>query len=211
MNDARGIAEPLDRYGELLACQIVGLYNTIHGLPATSEHSRARLGRLFHESEGLPPSGKLLVRPTYQWRYGYNHQTIYRRAAGTSRFLCAVGVHDERTLRWVSKTWIVPVNDVSEQEPSVHNAGLSFIASSIEIGVRRANGLKFLSHLDILRNASREALEAQSPLSIPIPELVHTLKSGKQVALKNIHLEPDALFGIQYPPKDDPDFRFFAL
>jgi hypothetical protein len=77
--------------------------------------------------------------------------------------------------------------------------------------VRRANALKFLSHLDILKNASREAQEAQSPLSIPIPELVHTLKSGKQVALKNIHLEPDALFGIQYPPKDDPDFTFFAL
>ena len=211
MNDARGIAEPLDRYGELLACQIVGLYNAIHGLPPTSEHSRARLGRLFHESEGLPPSGKLLVRPTYQWRYGYNHQTIYRRAAGSSRFLYAAGIHDERTLRWVSKTWVVPVSDVVEQEPSVHDAGLSFIASSIEIGVRRANGLKFLTHLDILKNASREAQEAQSPLSIPIPELVHTLKSGKQVALKNIHLEPDALFGIQYPPNDDPDFKFFAL
>src|SRR3979490_1121260 len=81
MNDARGIAEPLDRYGELLACQIAGLYNAIHKLPATSEHRRARLGRLFHETEGLPPVGKILARPAYQWRYGYNHQTIYRRAA----------------------------------------------------------------------------------------------------------------------------------
>src|ERR1700745_2697452 len=73
INDARGIAEPLERYGELLACQIVALYNAIHDLPATREHSRARLGLLFHESEGLPAAGKLLIRPTYQWRYGYNH------------------------------------------------------------------------------------------------------------------------------------------
>src|SRR3981189_1240238 len=81
INDARGIAEPPERYGELLACQIVALYNAIHGFPAKSEHSRARLGRLFHESEGLPPAGKILIRPAYQWRYGYNHQTVYRRAA----------------------------------------------------------------------------------------------------------------------------------
>src|SRR6266404_3636191 len=65
INEARGIAEPLDRYGELLACQIVALYNAIHGLPTTSEHSRARLGRLFHESEGLPqsPQSKAESRP----------------------------------------------------------------------------------------------------------------------------------------------------
>jgi hypothetical protein len=107
---------------------------------------------------------------------------FYRRAAGTNRFLCAAGIHDEWTLGWVNKMWIVPVSDVSEQKPSVHDAGLSFIASSIEIAVRKANGLKFLTHLDIFRNASREAREAQSPLSIPIPGLLHTLKSGKQVA-----------------------------
>jgi hypothetical protein len=105
----------------------------------------------------------------------------------------------------------VPVGDVAGQEPSVHDAGLSFIASSIEIGARRANGLKFITHLDIIRNASQDAQEAQSPLSIPIPELAHTLGSGKHVTLKDVHLEPDALFGIQYPPKDDPNFRFFAL
>jgi len=211
MNDARGIAEPLDRYGELLACQIVGLYNAIHNLPETSEHSRARLGRLFHESEGLPPTGKLLIRPSYQWRYGYNHQTIYRRAAGTTRFLYASGIHDERSLRWANKTQIVSVSDVSTQEPSVHDAGLSYLMSSIEIGVRGRRALQFLSHLDILKNASRAAQEAPNPLSIPIPELAYTFQSGKHVALKNIHLEPDALCGIQYPPKDDPDFRFFAV
>ena len=75
----------------------------------------------------------------------------------------------------------------------------------------RALTCQFLSHLDILENASQEAQEAQSPLSIPIPDLAHTFQSGKHVALKNIHLERDALFGIKYPPMDDPDFRFFAV
>src|SRR5262249_55725391 len=108
-NDVRGIAEPLERYGELLACQIVGLYNAIHGLPARSEHTRARLGRLFHESEGLPATSRIISRPSYQWRYGYNHQTIYRRAPGTSRFLCSAGLHDARMTKWAGRSRIVPV------------------------------------------------------------------------------------------------------
>jgi hypothetical protein len=54
MLDARGIAEPLERYGELIASQIVGLCNAVHGLPCTSRHALARLKQLFHESEGLP-------------------------------------------------------------------------------------------------------------------------------------------------------------
>ena len=74
-----------------------------------------------------------------------------RRAAGASRFLYAAGVHDEQALRWANQTRIVPVGDVCGQEPSIYDAGLSFIASSIEIGVRRAKALKFISHLDILR------------------------------------------------------------
>jgi hypothetical protein len=82
MHDARGIAEPLERYGELLACQIVGLYNAIHDLPPTSEHCRARLGRLFHESDGLPATSRILIRPPYQWRHGYNHQTHLSSSAG---------------------------------------------------------------------------------------------------------------------------------
>ena len=43
MHDACGIAEPLERYGELIASQIVGLYNAMHGLPSTSRHTLARL------------------------------------------------------------------------------------------------------------------------------------------------------------------------
>ena len=91
-HDARGIAEPLERYGELLTCQIVALYNAIHGLPPRSAHTLSRLKQLFHESEGLPATSKILLRPDYQWRYGYNHQTIYRRAAGTGRLLHAKGL-----------------------------------------------------------------------------------------------------------------------
>jgi hypothetical protein len=45
---------------------------------------------------GLPATGKILIRPEYQWRYGYNHQTIYRRAPGTTRFLLGAGIHDTK-------------------------------------------------------------------------------------------------------------------
>src|SRR5580700_8157858 len=157
INDARGIAEPLERYGELLTCQVVGLYNAIHGLPSRSAHTLARLKRLFHESEGLPATSKILLRPDYQWRYGYNHQTIYRRAAGTGRFLHAKGLFDPLTLRWANTTRIVQLTDDPWQEPSDHDAALSLVMSSIEIGIRRATSLNFITHLDILRHASAEA------------------------------------------------------
>jgi hypothetical protein len=208
MHDARGIAEPLERYGELLACQIVGLYNAIHGLAAASEHCRARLGRLFHEGEGLPATSRILIRPSYQWRHGYNHQTIYRRAPGTSRFLYGKGLHDELTGRWASTTRIVPITADPDQAPSDHDAAVSLVMSSIEIGIRRTRGLRFITHLDIIKNASDDARNAPSPFSVPIPELAHAFSSGQSATLKNVHVRPDALFGIEYP---EPDFAFFAL
>jgi hypothetical protein len=210
MHDARGIAEPLNRYGELLACQIIGLYNAIHGLPAGSDHCRARLGRLFHESEGLPPSAKILIRPSYQWRYGYNHQTIYRAAPGTSRFLYGRGLYDDLMDRWANTTRIVPITVDPGQAPSDHDAALSLVMSSIEIDIRRAQHATFISHLDIVRSASSEAQNAPSPLSIPIPEIAHTFASGR-VTLNDIHLRPDALFGVAYAGHDGSEFEFFAL
>ena len=123
MHDARGIAEPLERYGELIACQIVGLYNAVHGLPATSRHTLARLKQLFHESEGLPATRKILLRPDYQWRYGYNHQTIYRRAPGTGRFLLGSGIYDKNALSWAKSTRIVQISADPRQAPSDSRCG----------------------------------------------------------------------------------------
>jgi hypothetical protein len=211
MHDARGIAEPLERYGELLACQIVDLYNAVHELPATSRHTLARLKQLFHESEGLPATRKILLRPGYQWRYGYNHQTIYRRAPGTGRFLLANGIYEQDDLRWAESTRIVQISADARQAPSDHDAALSLILASLEIAVRQCRELRFVTHLDIVRKASVQAQRAANPLSIPVPAVAHTFQSGRRVELADIHLNPDALFGIQYPPADDPDFRFFAV
>jgi hypothetical protein len=210
MHDARGIAEPLERYGELLACQIVGLYNALHGLPDTSQHCRARLSRLYHEAEGLPVTGKLLLRPAYQWRYGYNHQTIYRAAPGTSRLLLSSGLYDATTVRWAAATRIVPIS-TPDREPPLHDAMVSFILSSMEIAVQRSERLRFITHLDVIRNASSEAKLAQAPLSIPIKNVSHTFASGHAAMLADTSVRPDALFGVRYPPEDDPTFHFFAL
>src|SRR5262245_34187933 len=86
MSDAHGIAEPLERYGEVTANQLVALYNAIHGLPQKSQYALRRLCRLHHETEGLEPWRKIASRPAYQWRHGFHHQTIYRRASGASVF-----------------------------------------------------------------------------------------------------------------------------
>jgi hypothetical protein len=207
INDARGIAEPLERYGELLTCQLIALYNAIHRLPAGSVHTVSRLKQLFHESDGLPATSKILLRPAYQWRYGYNHQTIYRRAAGTGRFLHAKGLYEPPTMRWANTTRIVQISDDPRQEPSDHDAALSLVMSSIEVGIRRERKLTFITHLDIIRHASVQAQNAQSPLSIPLPRLQHSFAGGRTVMLRDVHVKPDALFGIVHPH----DHKFFAL
>jgi hypothetical protein len=211
MHDARGIAEPLERYGELIACQIVGLYNAVHGLPPTSRHTLARLKQLFHESEGLPATRKILLRPDYQWRHGYNHQTIYRRALGTGGFLLGSGIYEQDALGWANNTRIVQISADPRQAPSDHDTALSLIMASLEIAIRQCRELRFITHIDIIRNASVDAQRAASPLSIPVPAIAHTLQEGRHAEVADIHVKPDALFGVQYPPIDDPDFKFFVL
>jgi hypothetical protein len=127
------------------------------------------------------------------------------------RFLCGSGVHNARTIGWASRTRIVPISDSSDQEPPAHDSAVSVLMSSIEIEIRRSKRLRFATHLEVIKNASAQAQEADSPLSIPFVELAHTFPTGKSVSLKNGYVKPDALFGIAYPPADDPDYRFFAL
>jgi hypothetical protein len=83
--------------------------------------------------------------------------------------------------------------------------------SSVEIEVRRSKCLRFVTHLEVIKNASAPAQYSDSPLSVPFGELAHTFPRGKSVSIKNVHVKPDAVFGIGYPPADDPDYRFFAL
>lgn len=211
INDARGIAEPLERYGELLSGQIVGLYNAIHGLPPTSRHVLARLKQLFHETEGLPSTGKILSRPEYQWRYGFNHQTVYRRAPGAARLLLQMDVYDQAALAWSGASRVVQVGTDLRQGPSDHDAALSLIMSSLEISIRRCANLCFISHIDIIKNASAQAKGSPRPLSVPVGTLAHEFASKHRAEIAGAYLKPDAIFGIKYPPADDPDYRFFAL
>ena len=141
-------------------------------------------------------------------RYGYNHQTVYRRAPGAGRLLLNNGIYNQDALGWAGSTRTV---QISGEQPSDHDAGLALAMSSLEIAVRQRRDLRFITHIDIIRNASAEARVATSPLSIPIPALVHEFKPGSPIELADVHVRPDALFGIQYSPADDPDFRFFAL
>jgi hypothetical protein len=211
INDARGIAEPLERYGELLSGQIVGLYNAIHGLPATSRHVLARLKQLFHETEGLPATAKILMRPEYQWRYGFNHQTVYRRAPGTARLLLQMGLYDQTALAWAGASRMVQGGTDPHHGPSEHDAALSLIMSSLEISIRACPDLSFITHVEIIKNASAEAKQSPKPLSIPIGTLAHEFAPERRVEIAGAHVKPDAMFGIKYPPGDDPDYRFFAL
>ena len=197
-NDARGFCDPLSRYGELPTCQLADLYKAINGLAPDSDYPLERLRDVFHETEGQPTAQQMFIRPEYQWRYGINHQTIYRKTAGTSLFLHTSGHYDADMVRWSNTAPVVQLSADQHQPPSQHDAALALAASSIEIAVRRSASLSYVTHIDILKNASPEAQGASSPLSIPVPQISHVFPSGKGVTLKNIRVKPDNLFGIQH-------------
>jgi hypothetical protein len=219
LNDARGFADPLCRYGELPVNHLCGLYSAIQGLPAHSVYALNRLTGLIQEAEGLPLTRKLMIRPNYQWRHGYNHPTIYRKTPGTNLLLASMKLYDSVTLSLANTTQIVQVPDSEDIEPSQHDSSLAVITSSLEICARRSSLIKsYKSHLDILSIASERAQQADSPLSIPIPKIEHKFlvpsadPKARPVyitkSLENLHVKPDSLFAFEYAV---PKWNFFVI
>jgi hypothetical protein len=86
---------------------------------------------------------------------------------GTGRFVHAKGLFDPQTICWANTTRIVQLSDDSWQQPSYHDAALSLVMSSIEIGIRRVTQLNFISYLDDMLRLRRRMHPVPSPFPSP--------------------------------------------
>jgi hypothetical protein len=202
--DALGFGEPLARYVDLPSGILGQFYNLANGTPAASRYFRERLTTLFHETQEFSNSRMLLHRPEYQHRHGINHEAIYRKSPGAALLLYRYGIYDDLSIRWINNSHLM--NFEQGAEPSQHDHELAIVAASIELMARKDRG--FITHIDILRTASEEAQDADSPLSIPVYKLEFKFKGfEKPQIIERTHVKPDFLFGL---PVSDGG-KFFAV
>src|SRR5215213_1544610 len=195
VQDATGFCEPLSRYGELTTDLLGDFYNLANGNKRESRKYRERLKRLIHESEGLMEGRKLLYRPDFQYRFGTNTKTIYRKTLGTATCCYQFHVYDDLSVSWSNTTQIAHYEKGVETE--LHDQELRVIAASLELEVRWA-GHPFATHIDILKNAS-DAAKANArryALAFPIPELAHRFPGGHVERLDNTFVRPDYMCGV---------------
>jgi Replication-relaxation len=196
---AAGILEPLMRYGRLPTSYLVAFYG--------GEWAKKRLERFYHEAEKLPIAQKVLLRPD-ELNRNINNQIIHELGRGAFAYLHRYGLLTAETSGWVNTT------KIGASERSTHDLLVCLCMASIELAIRRTPNVRFVNHLEILNYArcSQDARSADRPLAFPVPEIGHTFSSGKHISIRNIRVEPDAVFGIEYVLADGgKDWRFFAL
>ena len=174
-NDIFGIFEPLSRYAQLTTKQLVAFdqrYPT---------KTRARLTDLFHANEGW------LERLSEDVRFA-NHlftDEFYRLGTEAKALLKSRGIIPSEP--WAHTTQVGGHSKVPSRILRLaHDHMACDVALDIEIGARRV-GVKYHSHVDLLRNAPLATRLLPNPLRIPVPYGVTSAK----------WIEPDALFAIR--------------
>ena len=186
-DDKRFLFEPLTRYGFLPTKHLIAIDRRHHTT------TRSRLKKYFQETEKWPLRNKPIIRHTDALRYSINAQAHYYRGPATFRDLNT----PLQLQKWIEATTIGPrFND--------HDVLLSCSIADIEIATKKA-GLRFISHLEILKGASEKAQKAENPFEIPVGPIAWNFKSGRRTIAKTT-LIPDAIFGIEYPE----GIRFYA-
>lgn len=185
-NDIRGPIEAVTRYVELDSHRLVQFDNRY------DDDARRRLGRIaFHEVEKWSLKQKPIVRVNTYDENSIGTAARYKEGPAAHQYLINAALMNEQQSRYARAT------KVGGTYPSRHNLLLAAAVADIELACTKA-GLRFINHLDILLHASPEAQRADDPLLIPLPQIAHTNKNGRQV-VTDTALRPDALFAIEYP------------
>jgi len=154
-----------------------------------------RLGALYHE-------GGYVNRPARQWQ------------AINARYMPAVYELGE-----AGEIALIDRGLAAESSPVLHRGrghGVLFhhelmvsdILSSIEIGIRARDDLRFVSWQEILDKAPRSTQDAPDPFEIPVT-VTHNF--GQRTETYRKPIRPDAVFGIEYQGEGKKRYRFFAL
>lgn len=149
---------------------------------ASETRFKERLGDLFHEG--------FLDRPERQWEMAScrHRPVIHEIGTGASRVLEEQGIVEE------PRTWL----RAAATRQFAHSLMTCEILASIEIGIRRHPGLRFIPWPEILAKAPAETRMSAAPFRFPA-----STSSGEIV--------PDGLFGLEYAANGVKAYRFFAV
>jgi hypothetical protein len=191
-NDVFGFFEPLSRYGRLPTNHLIEFDRRyVH-------FRKNRLTTLYQETADYHARDQLLYRSEEQWRFGgMNGQAQYKLGVGVNKYLERYGLLDHRLAQWIPATKIGPHDDD-------HDLFLNLAVSSIELATVKTP-VRFVNHLEILKNAPLATQQADEPFAIPIGTLAY---QGRP-PLERATLRPDALFGLEYD--GGASHRFFAV
>lgn len=191
---AERLLEPASRYSRLPTSYLIDFYR--------SAHVKKILKNLWHEPSKLPETEHLFIRHDRGVGFDVFHQT----GPAVPTWLTRRKLRDHISHAWVETTKV----GGTFKEPT-HDNTTCLITASIELAARK-RGITFLSHIDILNNASRSAQFAPHPLNIPIGAISHQFPNGVRKNLENALLVPDALFGLRYSlPNGKTKTAYFAL
>jgi hypothetical protein len=156
-----------------------------------------RLGDLFHEG--------YLNRPAQQWRAFNARYTpaIYELDDLGERILEQHGSDSREVSSLVAR------GRMGANREFAHAMMIADTLVSIELGARKAIGIRFISWTEILSRAPQATRDARNPFSIPV-SIAHTFRTGSAQTAR-FGLVPDAVFGLEYAAEGHKLYRFFAL
>lgn len=169
---------------------------------------KERLGDLFHGYK-VPgePHVFWLSRPGQQ-KFAYNARyapIVTELDYQGERVLRELGLQDENMSDLVRRGR----TGATRQFP--HALMICDTIASIEIGVRKTPGLRFISWVEILEHAPERARCAKNPFAIPASVSYAFPRTGK-AHRADVRIIPDGLFGIEYPSHGGKRLcRYFAL
>ena len=183
----------LDRYRYLRSDY---LYAFLGGQSET--RFKERLGALYHD-------GRYINRPEQQWEYA------------NSRYMPAVYELDEKGEQVLRDQELVH-NDspllasgrTGAYRQFAHQLMICECLASIELGVRRSQGLRFVSWQDILTKAPEQTRQRANPFELPV-SISHLCPRTGNTRHASFRLVPDGLFGLEYGRNGQRTYRFFAL
>lgn len=158
-----------------------------------------RLGHLYHE-------GGYLDRPPQQWQ-AVNARympAVYELGEAGEQVLAQHGLTAAPSLTRKSRLGAV--------RQYHHELMICDVISSIEIGTRADQNLRYISWDEIFLNPKMPegTRNSANPLAILVP-VSYTCPQTKSTTRSDKPLIPDALFGIEYITDGQRRYRFFAL
>ncbi len=148
---------------------------------ASEKRFKERLGHLYHD-------GGYINRPSQQWEFANCRYmpAVYELDRAGERVLREYGSDNPGGLPGLGRSG-------KPSRQFAHTLMVSEILASIELAVRAAPRLRFISPQEVIARAPDQARKAGNPLEM-------SASGGKLI--------PDGLFGIEYGSKA---YRFFAL